>query len=124
MRGHLAQHEYAVAAAQRAHAESVEYAFVRKIPVAPCQKGRKIGLEIGGAEAFAAEERIAAQQNPAVPEFWLRGLLTCEMRIDFGAALDRERPGPRTAFQIEPRYAMNGERHRCYFAFIPVVLLA
>src|SRR3954451_14683342 len=109
MSGHLAKHEHTVAAAQCAHSESVEHAAVGKAPVAPCQKAGEIRLEIVGAEAICAEHRIAAHQNPAVPEFWLRGLLTCEMRVDIGAALDRERPGPRTAFQIELRDAMNGE---------------
>jgi hypothetical protein len=124
MRGHFAQHEHAVASAQRAHPESIEHALVRKTPVAPCQKAREIRLEVVGAEAIAAEHRVAAQQDPAVPEFWLLGLLTREMRIDIGTALKRERPRPRAAFQIEPRDAMNGERHRRYFALIPVVLLA
>src|SRR5882757_5138337 len=115
MRGHLAEHEHAVAAAQRAHAESVEHAFVGKTPVAPCQKAGKIRLEIVGAEAIAAEDRIAAEQDPAVPEFWLLGLLTRKMRVNAGAALSRERPRPRLAFQIELRDAMNGERHGALF---------
>src|SRR4051794_37391375 len=104
MRGHLAEHEHAVAAAQRAHPESVEHAVVGKAPVTPCEKTRKIHLEIVGAEAIAAKDRIAAQQDPAVPEFWLLGLLVRKMRVDVGAALNRERPSPRPAFQVELRH--------------------
>src|ERR1700754_3360592 len=112
MRGHLAEHKHSVAAAQRAHADPVEYAAVRETPVAPCQKARKVRLEIVGAEAILTEDRVAAQQDPAVPEFWLLGLLCRKMRVDIGAPLNRERPRPRTAFQIDLRDAMDGEQHR------------
>src|SRR3954452_16187822 len=108
--GHLAEHEHAVAAAQRAHAESVEYAFVRKTPVAPCQKAGEIRLEIVGAETIAAEHGIAAQQDPPIPDFWLLRLLMRKMRGDVGTPFSRERPGPRPILQIELHDAMNGER--------------
>src|ERR1700730_13573878 len=111
MRGHLAERERAVVAAQRAHSETVEHAVVGKVPVAPCQKAGEIGLEIVGAEAIPAEDRITAQQNPAVPELRLLYLLQRKMDVDVGAALNRERPRPPTAFQIELCDAMNGDRH-------------
>ncbi len=43
---HLAEHERAVGAAQRAHPETVEHVLVGKAPVAPGQEAGKIGLEI------------------------------------------------------------------------------
>src|SRR5215207_5955757 len=50
---HLAEHEGAVGAAERAHAEAVEHAWVRKAPVAPSQKTCEIGFEIAGAAAIS-----------------------------------------------------------------------
>ena len=89
VRGHLAEHECAVGAAQRAHAKPIEDAVVGKAPVAPRQKACKIGLEIIGAKTFPGENRIAPQQNLAVPEFWLLGLLLRKMRVDLGAPFVR-----------------------------------
>src|SRR5712671_3102397 len=102
---HFAQHERAVAAAQRAHPEAVEHAAVRKAPVAPGQEACEIGVEIAGAEAIPGEDRIARQQNAPIPDFRFLALLDREMRLDLGAPLVGERP--------RPWPAMNGDwRHR------------
>src|SRR6185437_5775627 len=98
---HLAEHERAVAAAQRAHAEAVEHAAVRKAPVPPGQEAREIGLEIIRAETPGGEHRIAAEQNMAVPELRPLALLGREMGVDLGAPLVRERPRLWTHPEIE-----------------------
>ena len=64
---HLAEHEGAVGAAQRAHAEAVEHGLVGKAPVAPGQEAREISLEIAGAETVACKHRVAPEQDAAVP---------------------------------------------------------
>ena len=110
MLAHLAEHKRAVAAAQRAHAEAVEHAAVRKAPVPPGQEAREIGLEIIGAETPGGEHRIAAEQNTAVPELRPLALLGGEMRVDLGAPSVRERPRLRTHLEIERRDAMNDRR--------------
>ena len=113
MMAHFAQHERAVGAAQRAHAEAVEHAPVRKAPVAPCQEISEIGIEITGAEAIPGEVRVAPQQNPPIPDFRFLALLHREMRIDVGAPLVGEWPRPRTDIQIERGDAMNRDwQHR------------
>ena len=107
MLAHLAEHKRAVAAAQRAHAEAVEHAAVRKAPVAPGQEAGEIGLEIVGAETPGGKHRMAAEQNMAVPELRPLALLGREMRVDLGAPSSRERPRLRTHLEIERRDAMN-----------------
>ena len=113
MRGHFAQRERAIAAAQCAHSEAVKHSLVRKAPVAPGQKARKIRLEIIGAIAAVLENRVTSQQHAPVPQPRFLGLPGCKMRSDIGAPLIREWPGPRAVFQIELRNPMNGNRrHR------------
>src|ERR1700722_15337812 len=65
---YFAEDECAVGATQRAHPEAVEDSRVRKTPVAPRQETGEIGLEIAGVEALASEDRIAPQQDTAVPD--------------------------------------------------------
>src|SRR5205823_7426821 len=68
MLAHFAKEKNAIGATQRPHAEAVEYRWVRKAPVAPCQEAREIGIEIAGAEALCGEYGIAPEQDAAVPE--------------------------------------------------------
>src|SRR5213078_2138171 len=67
MLAHFAEEKNAIGATQRAHPETVEYRWVRKAPVAPCQEAREIGIEIAGAEALCGEYGIAPEQDAAVP---------------------------------------------------------
>src|SRR3954468_16110725 len=85
--------EKRIGATQRAHPETVEYRWVRKAPVAPCQEAREIGIEIAGAEALRGEFGIAPQQDAAVPDRLL-ALFGSKMRCDLRAPLVGERPTP------------------------------
>ena len=110
---HLAEHEGAVGAAQRAHAEAVEHAAVGKAPVAPGQKACEIGLEIAGAEA--GRRRIpdcarAGRGRSTAPAFRAAGSAKCA--VDLGAARFGERPRPGLDSEIERGDAMNDRRRR------------
>src|SRR5207344_2784343 len=91
---HLAEHEGAIAAAECAHAKAVEHAWIRKAPVAPCQKAREIGLEIAGAEAVAGKHRVAREQHATVPERGLFALLVSKIRRYLRSPRFGERPRP------------------------------
>src|SRR3984957_17777438 len=110
MSGHFAQYECAVRATQRAHAEAVEHAAIRKTPVAPGQEACEIGLEITRAQAIPGEDGMAAQQHASVPELRFLTALEREVRLDIGAPLIRERPRPRLDAQIKLRDPMNDRR--------------
>src|SRR5258708_13777886 len=108
---HFAQDERAIRTTQRAHAKTVEHFPVRKAPVAPRQEACEIGLEITGAKALSGEDRIARQQDAAVPDRLL-ALFFRKMRIDVGAPRVGERPRVGAETQIQFGDAMNdGERH-------------
>jgi hypothetical protein len=136
---HFTEHEGAVGAAQRAHAEAVEHARVGKAPVAPGQETCEIGFEIAGAEAVAGKYRVASKQDAAVPHRRLFALLIGEMPRDLGAPRFGKRPRPRLDDEVERADAMNDRRCRTthrptslaitptlsglHFALAPVVFL-
>src|SRR4051812_10757645 len=107
MRAHLAEHEGAVAAAERAHAEAVEHARIGKAPVAPRDEAGKIGLEIAGAEPIVGEYRIASEQHAAIPQRRPFAPQLRKMRVDLRAAFVGERPCPWLDREIERADAMN-----------------
>src|SRR6185312_14751199 len=92
MLAHLAEHEGAIGAVERAHAEAVEDGSVWKAPVAPGQKTCEIGFEIAGAEAVSGKHRIAPEQDAAIPQRGLFALLDGEMRRDLRAPRFGKRP--------------------------------
>src|SRR5258708_12279396 len=98
---HFAQDERAIRTTQRAHAKTVEHFPVRKAPVAPRQEAREIGLEITAAKALSGEDRIARQQDAAVPHRLL-ALFFRKMRVDIGAPPAGEPPPPSAASPINP----------------------
>src|SRR3954452_14348900 len=109
MLAHFAKEKNAIGATQRPHAEAVEYRWVRKAPVAPCQEAREIGIEIAGAEALCGEYGIAPEQDAAVPDRLL-ALFGSEMRCDLGAPLVGERPTPSLEGEVERPDAMNDRK--------------
>ena len=109
---HFAEQECAVGRSQRAHAKTVEDAFVRKTPIAPRQETRKVGLEEIGAKMLAGADRVAAEQDAAVPEFGLVALFRGKMRVDLTASFFRKRPCKGPHGKIERRDAMNFGRGR------------
>src|SRR5689334_19219801 len=120
MLAHFAKEKNAIGATQRAHPEAVEYAWVGKAPVAPCQEAREIGIEIAGAEALCSEYRIAPQQDAAVPDR-LVALFGGEMRCDLRAPFIGKRPSPGLETQIERADAMNDrKRHAARFALFRI----
>src|SRR3954451_6399036 len=114
---HFAENEHAVGTPQRAHPESIEDGPVRATPVAPRQETCKISVEVGCAEAFGGELRIAAEQHTAFPNRLL-ALLDGEMRLDLGAPLLRERPVPGLKRQIKCRDVMNDRRRHAVRLFL------
>src|SRR5882672_11227793 len=107
---HLAEHEGAVGAAERAHTKTVEHGSVGKAPVAPRQKACEIGFEIAGAEAIPGKHRVAPEQDAAVPQGGLFALLVGEMRRDLSAPRFGKRPRPRFDNEVEHTDAMNDRR--------------
>ena len=101
MRAHDAEHEPAVAAAQRSHGKTVLHAGVRGIPLAPRQHAGKVGFEIGAMEHGLPDLVLMQHQHAAVPERRVGSPQRVEMRGDLGPPLVLERPRSRCQCQFE-----------------------
>src|ERR1700756_634090 len=82
VRPHLAKHESAVRTAQRTHAKAVEDFVIRTPPIAPGEETGEIGFEIMCRKMRAVEQRPAAEQDAAVPQFRFLALLFGKKRPD------------------------------------------
>src|ERR1700751_3551204 len=110
VRRHLAEHEGAIRAAQRAHAEAVEDLAIRTTPIAPGEETGEIGLEITRGKMRAFERKRATEQDAAIPEVRLFALLFGKMRRDLVAARLHKRPGPGRYGKVQRLDAVNRRR--------------
>jgi hypothetical protein len=80
------------------------HAGLGKVPVAPGDEAREVGLQIGAAKDAVLDVEAVLQQNLAVPQFGGLAAQVLEMRRDVGAARLREHPRSRRISEVEGRH--------------------